>query len=62
MILDLNHDYFLNVIKKLIFLMVKCGVLFEVQTDFLYTVQKRSGFKGLKNTHTATCTAAGWYR
>jgi hypothetical protein len=29
------------------FLIVKCGVVFEVQTDFLYTVQARSGFKGL---------------
>jgi hypothetical protein len=27
--------------------MVKCGVLFQVRTDFLYTVHKHSGFKGL---------------
>jgi hypothetical protein len=47
MILDLNGDFFLNAINHLIFVMVKCGVPFEVRTDFLYTVQMSSGFKGL---------------
>jgi hypothetical protein len=34
MILDLNGDYF-NSINQLIFVMVKCDVLFEVRTEFL---------------------------
>jgi hypothetical protein len=38
----------LNSINQLIFVMVKCGVLFEVRTEFLYTVQTSSGFKGLR--------------
>jgi hypothetical protein len=35
MILDLDGDYFL---KSLSFLTVKYGVLFEVRTEFLYTI------------------------
>jgi hypothetical protein len=35
MILTLNSDYFLKQCNYLIFLMVKCGVLFEVRTEFL---------------------------
>jgi hypothetical protein len=34
MILTVNSDYFLNV-NQLIFVMVKCGVLFEVRTELL---------------------------
>jgi hypothetical protein len=33
--LSVNSDYFLNTINQLIFVMVKCGVLFEVRTEFL---------------------------
>jgi hypothetical protein len=29
---------FLNNIKQLIFVMAKCGVLFEVRTEFLSTI------------------------
>jgi hypothetical protein len=35
MILSINRDYFLNSVNKLIVVMVKCGVLFEVRTEFL---------------------------
>jgi hypothetical protein len=35
MILSLNIDIFLNVVNKLIAAMVKWGVLFEVQSEFL---------------------------
>jgi hypothetical protein len=38
----------LNGIKLLIFVMVKCGVPFEVRTDLLSIVKTRVGFKGLK--------------
>jgi hypothetical protein len=34
MFLIVNSDYFLNSINQLICLMVKCGVLFEVRTEF----------------------------
>jgi hypothetical protein len=37
----------LNSVNQLIFVMVKYGVLFEVRTEFFYTVQTSSGFKGL---------------
>jgi hypothetical protein len=40
MVLTVNSDYFLN---QLIFVMVKCGVLFEVRTEFLNSF----GFRGL---------------
>jgi hypothetical protein len=38
MILRVNIDYFLNNINQLIFVMVKCGVLFEVRTEFLNNI------------------------
>jgi hypothetical protein len=37
MILTLNSDY-LNSFNQLIFVMVKCGVLFEVRTEFLNNI------------------------
>jgi hypothetical protein len=37
----------LNSINQLIFVMVKCGVLFEVRTEFLNNIQTSFGFKGL---------------
>jgi hypothetical protein len=39
----------LNSINQLIFLMVKYGVLFEVQAKFLSITYVGFGFKGLKN-------------
>jgi hypothetical protein len=36
----------LNSIKQLIFVMVKCGVLFEVRTEFLNIIWTSFGFKG----------------
>jgi hypothetical protein len=41
----------LNSVNQLIFVMVKCGVLFEVRTEFLYTIYKSFGFKGLIHLH-----------
>jgi hypothetical protein len=38
MFLTVNSDYFLNSINQLIFVMVKCGVLFEVRTEFLNNI------------------------
>jgi hypothetical protein len=38
----------LNSINELIFVIVKCCVLFEVWTDFYNSVKKSFGFKGLK--------------
>jgi hypothetical protein len=38
---------FLNIVNKLIFVMVKCGVLFEVRTEFSSTIQKRFCFRGV---------------
>jgi hypothetical protein len=35
MIIGLNYDISLNGINQLIFVMVKCGVLFEVRPEFL---------------------------
>jgi hypothetical protein len=35
MILTINSDHFLKGRNQLIFVMVKCGVLFEVRTEFL---------------------------
>jgi hypothetical protein len=35
MVLTVNSDYYLNSINQLIFVMVKCGVFFEVRTEFL---------------------------
>jgi hypothetical protein len=37
----------LNSFNYLIFLMVKCGVLFEVRTEFLNITYTRFGFEGL---------------
>jgi hypothetical protein len=34
-ILAVNRYYTINSVNQLIFVMVKCGVLFEVWTDFL---------------------------
>jgi hypothetical protein len=39
--------YRLNSVNQLIFVMVKCGVLFEVRTEFLNNISTRFGFKGL---------------
>jgi hypothetical protein len=47
MILDLNGDISLNGINLLIFVMVKCGVLFEVRTEFVSITKTSIGFKGL---------------
>jgi hypothetical protein len=38
---------YLNSINQLIFVMVKCGVLFEVRTEFLNIISTSFGFKGL---------------
>jgi hypothetical protein len=47
MILCVNSDYSLNSINQLIFVMVKCGVLFEVRTGFLnIIIQTSFGLKG----------------
>jgi hypothetical protein len=53
MIPGLNGDYFLNSINQLIFLMVKCCVLFEVRTEFLNIIKARIGFKELNVGSTA---------
>jgi hypothetical protein len=36
----------LNGVNQMSFVMVKCGVLFEVRTDFLNIIQTSFGFKG----------------
>jgi hypothetical protein len=41
----------LNDINQLIFVMVKCGVLFEVRTEFLSIIKTSLGFKGLTQLH-----------
>jgi hypothetical protein len=38
MILGVNAIISLNSVNQLIFVMVKCGVLFEVRTEFLNNV------------------------
>jgi hypothetical protein len=38
----------LNNINQLIFVMVKCGVHFEVRPELLNIIQTSFGFKGLK--------------
>jgi hypothetical protein len=38
MILTVNGDYFLKHHQELIFVMVRCGVLFEVRTGFLNNI------------------------
>jgi hypothetical protein len=37
----------LNNINQLIFVMMKCGVLFDVRTEFLNIIYTSFGFKGL---------------
>jgi hypothetical protein len=37
----------LNSVNQLIFVMAKCGVLFEVRTEFLNSIYTTFGFKGL---------------
>jgi hypothetical protein len=47
MVLTVNSDYFLkDDFKKLILVRVKCGVLFEVRTEFLNNTATRFRFKG----------------
>jgi hypothetical protein len=41
----------LNTVDKLIFVMVKCGVLFEVRTEFLNIIYTSFGFKGLNGDY-----------
>jgi hypothetical protein len=38
----------LNGVNQLIFVMVKCGVFFEVRTEFLNIIYTSFGFKALK--------------
>jgi hypothetical protein len=38
MILTISSEFSLNNINQLIFVMVKCGILFEVRTEFLNTI------------------------
>jgi hypothetical protein len=45
MILGVNIS--LNSINELIFVMVKCGVPFEVRTEFLNIICRTFGFKGV---------------
>jgi hypothetical protein len=42
MILSVNRDYFLKNINRLIFVMVKFGVLFEARTEFLNIIKRAS--------------------
>jgi hypothetical protein len=37
----------INSVNQLIFVMVKCGVLFEVRTEFLNVIYTIFGFNGL---------------
>jgi hypothetical protein len=39
----------LNGVNQLIFVMVKCDVLFEVRAESLNAIQTSFGFKGLKS-------------
>jgi hypothetical protein len=55
MILTLNRDYFLKGVIQLMFVMVKCGVLFEVRIEFLNSIWRNFGLKGL--TYFCTCKA-----
>jgi hypothetical protein len=45
MVLTVNSNYLLNV-NQSIFVMVKCGVLFEVRTEFLNIFTRASSSKG----------------
>jgi hypothetical protein len=42
-----NTDYSSNSITQFIFVMLKCGVLFEVWTEFLNTLWTSFGFEEL---------------
>jgi hypothetical protein len=44
-----TRNIFLNSVNKLIVVMVKRGILFDVRAEFLSIIQKRFGFKGLTN-------------
>jgi len=44
----------LNSVNQLIFVMVKCGVLFEVRTEFLNVILTSFGFKGLNSVISTT--------
>jgi hypothetical protein len=57
MILRTNGYYFLKRIKQLIFVMVKCGVFYEVWTEFVNSIYTRLGFKGL-NAQNLYCSDA----
>jgi hypothetical protein len=46
MILKVNTDYFSKQHQTLVFVTVKCGVLFEVQTEFLNNVYTSFDSKG----------------
>jgi hypothetical protein len=41
----------LNSVNQLIFVMVKCGVLFEVRTEFLNIIQTSFSFEGLNSDY-----------
>jgi hypothetical protein len=62
MVLTVNSDYFVKKINQLIFVMVKCGVLFEVRTGFLNNIWTSFGLKGLRNLKGGGqgCRATGW--
>jgi hypothetical protein len=45
MILSSDNDYFLS-IKQLIFVVVQCGVLSEVRSEFINVTQTASALKG----------------
>jgi hypothetical protein len=42
----------LNIVTQLIFVMVKCGVLSEVRTEFLSIIYTSFDFKGLSRIYT----------
>jgi hypothetical protein len=44
-----------NSVNQLIFVMVKCGVLFEVRTGFLNIIEMGFVFKGLRKCSTHLC-------
>jgi hypothetical protein len=47
MVLTVNSDYFVKQHYRFIVLMVKCGVPFEVRTEFLNIIYTSFGLKGL---------------
>jgi hypothetical protein len=47
MVLTVTAIIYSNSINQLIFVMVKCGVLFQVRTEFLNSNQTSFDFKGL---------------